>query len=110
MTTYDFDPEKNVWLKETRGIGFEEIIALIEDKRLIEVRNHHNSARYPNQFVYVVDGGDYVYLVPHVVTPTGVFLKTLYQSRKATKQRNKGMSGRVGRGENTKKQEQRNDG
>ncbi len=89
MKTYDFDPEKNQWLKEERGIGFEEIIALIEEGRIMEVRNHHNPERYPGQRVYVVDGGEYVYLVPHVAKPGGVFLKTLYASRKATKQRDR---------------------
>ena len=83
---YSFDEQKNATLKRERGIGFEEIIALIEGDGLLEVINHHNSEKYQNQKIYVVDVGGYICLVPFVRTGNEVFLKTIYPSRKATKE------------------------
>ena len=82
---FDFDAEKNTLLKEERGIGFEEIIALIESGKLLSVLAHPNAKKYPHQFIYEVDVDGYVYVVPFVKTSTGIFLKTIHPSRKATK-------------------------
>lgn len=79
-------------LQRERGIGFEQIIALMEAGRIVEVRIHHNLRKYPGQHVIEVDGGEYVYLVPCLIKGSAVFLKTVYPSRKATKIRKKGKS------------------
>ena len=86
--TFNWDDEKNAILKRTRNISFEEIVVAIEDERVIDVVAHHNPDRYPNQFIYLVDCRDYVWVVPHVVDFDGdeIFLKTIYPSRKLTKQ------------------------
>jgi len=34
---YDFDPEKNAWLLANRGISFEQVIALIEAGKLLQI-------------------------------------------------------------------------
>ena len=34
---YAFDPQKNAWLIRKRGISFEQVIALIESSKLIQV-------------------------------------------------------------------------
>ena len=39
---YDFGPEKNAWLIENRGISFEQIIALIEAGKLLQILEHSN--------------------------------------------------------------------
>jgi hypothetical protein len=84
---FDFAADKNHWLKENRNISFEEVIAALEDKRLIEVIEHPNKAKYPNQNMYVLEINNYIYLVPFVQTSkNSVFLKTIFRSRKATKQ------------------------
>jgi hypothetical protein len=85
--SYAFDPEKNAWLLRERGIGFEQIIALIESGRLIQVLEHPDQKKYPNQLLFEVDVAGYVYVVPAVRDGRTLFLKTIYASRKATKKR-----------------------
>jgi uncharacterized DUF497 family protein len=87
---YAFDPQKNGWLVRERGISFEQIIALIETSKLIQVLEHPNAERYPNQLLYEVDVGGYVHVVPVVREGRTLFLKTIYPSRKATRKRRKG--------------------
>lgn len=87
---YAFDPDKNVWLIRERGISFEQIIALIESGNLIQVLEHHDRERYPNQLLYEVDVDGYIYVVPVVREHQTLCLKTIYPSRKATRNRAKG--------------------
>lgn len=87
---YAFDPDKNAWLIRERGISFEQIIALIESGHLVQVLEHHDRERYPNQVLYEVDVDGYIYVVPIVREHRTVFLKTIYPSRKATRTRAKG--------------------
>jgi|SRR3989338_7706503 len=83
---FEFDLEKNATLKSDRGISFEEIILLIDEGHLLDVVEHPNKLRYRNQQIYVVDVEGYVYLVPFVREGNKIFLKTIYPSRKATKE------------------------
>ena len=69
-----------------RGIGFEEIVFLIEHGNLLDVLEHPNQARYPSQQVLVVRRADYVLLVPFVEEENYFFLKTIIPSRKATRE------------------------
>ena len=87
---YAFDPQKNAWLVRERGISFEQIIALIESGKLIQVLEHPNVERYPNQLLYEVDVGGYVHVVPVVREGRTLFLKTIYPSRRATRKRTRG--------------------
>ena len=87
---YAFDPNKNAWLIRQRGISFEQIIALIEGGKLIQVLEHSDKERYPDQLLYEVDVDGYVYVVPVVREGQTLFLKTIYPSRKATRKRSKG--------------------
>lgn len=89
---YAFDPDKNTWLIRERGISFEQIIALIESGHLVQVLEHHDRERYPNQLLYEVDVGGYIYVVPVLRDHQTLFLKTIYPSRKATRSRAKGRS------------------
>ncbi|MDD3182095.1 MAG: toxin [Alphaproteobacteria bacterium] len=81
-----FDPQKSAWLKEERGLGFEEIIHLLGQEELVEVFPHP-SLNYRHQFICELVVDDYVYIVPFIVDGDKVFLKTLFPSRKATKRR-----------------------
>ena len=87
---YTFDPAKNAWLIQERGISFEQIIALIEGGKLIQVLEHPDKERYPGQLLYEVDVDGYVHVVPVVRESRTLFLKTIYPSRKATRKRTKG--------------------
>ena len=88
---YSFDPEKDAWLIRQRGISFEQIITLIEAGKLIQVLEHPNKERYPDQLLYEVDVDGYVYVVPVVRQGRSLFLKTIYPSRKATSRRTQGV-------------------
>ena len=81
-----FSPEKNARLKTERNISFEEIIAYIEDKQIIESVDHPDQDKYPGQKMYLVDVEGYVFVVPYERKGREVILKTIYPSRKATKQ------------------------
>ena len=86
--TFDWDEEKNALLKRTRGVSFEQIVSAIEDGNVADVLEHPNPDRYPDQRVYLVIHQDYVFVVPFVRDDRSdrVFLKTVYPSRKFTRQ------------------------
>lgn len=84
---YEFSSEKNCQLINERGISFEEIISALENDKLLDVVEHHDKEKYPNQDIYVLDIDNYVYLVPFVKKNSQtVFLKTIFPSRKFNKQ------------------------
>lgn len=82
---YYFDPKKNALLMDKRGVSFEEVIAILEDSGPVDVIKHPNLKKYPNQEMYVVEIGSYIYLVPFIREKNSFFLKTIFPSRKATK-------------------------
>lgn len=86
MKYFDWDDAKNAKLRAERGIGFEDIVFHIERGDLLDVLEHSNPDRYAGQRIFVVQRGDYVFLVPFVEGEHTVFLKTIIQSRKATRQ------------------------
>ena len=85
MKQYVWNPEKNILLKQERGIGFEDVVFHIEQGDELDVLEHPNQAKYPGQCISVVLVEDYVYLVPFVESETEIFLKTIIPSRKASK-------------------------
>lgn len=85
MKYFDWDEGKNAKLKIDREIGFEDVVSAINERGLLEVLDHHNPKKYPNQKIYVVKIEGYVYLVPFVEDGEKRFLKTIYPSRKMTK-------------------------
>ena len=86
MERFEWSDDKNLQLKQERGISFEEIVFVIEHGGLMDVIPHPNPEKYPNQFVYVIHINNYIYLVPFVKDDTGArFLKTIIPNRKATK-------------------------
>jgi uncharacterized DUF497 family protein len=85
VKTFRWNPQKNEQLRTNRGVSFEEVVLAIESGGLLDVVEHPNAERYPNQSVYVVAIASYVYLVPHVEEPEYVFLKTIIPSRKASR-------------------------
>ena len=85
MKFYSWNPDKNKLLQQERGISFEEIVFHIQSGDEIEIFDHSNQERYPNQKISAVVVEGYVYLVPFVETEEGIFLKTIIPSRKATK-------------------------
>jgi hypothetical protein len=85
MKLFRWAVEKNELLKEARGVAFESIVVAIELGGLLDILEHPNKAKYPNQRVLVVSFDGYVYLVPFVEEAEYFFLKTVIPSRKATR-------------------------
>lgn len=85
MSIFNWNDEKNKLLKETRNISFERIVLAISQNKILEVYNHPNENRYPNQKIYEIEINNYVYLVPFIEDGDEIFLKTIIPSRKATK-------------------------
>jgi uncharacterized DUF497 family protein len=81
---YEWDPEKNNWLKRERNISFEQIIFHLSKGDLWKTSDHPNQKKYPGQKIYFVNVDRYLFLVPHIVEADYVFLKTIIPSRKAT--------------------------
>ena len=85
MKYFSWNTEKNSILIQERGISFEEIVFHIEKGDVLDLLEHPNRGRYPNQRVFVVNVEGYAYLVPFVEDEREVFLKTIIPSRKATR-------------------------
>jgi len=85
MRHFVWNSEKNAQLIQERGISFERVIFHIERDEILDVVKHPNSSKYPNQRMFILDIGNYAYLVPFVETETEIFLKTIIPSRKATR-------------------------
>lgn len=85
MVQYDWNNDKNSELKRTRNVCFEQVVLHIEQGDLLDILQHPNKARYPNQKVLVVKIIDYVYAVPCVEDGIVRFLKTIIPSRKLTR-------------------------
>ncbi len=83
MDKYRWSDEKDLLLRQTRGIGFADVLAAIEAGSLLADLEHPNQDRYPGQRVLLVPLGDYTYAVPYVRDDEGLFLKTIFPSRKA---------------------------
>jgi len=86
MKSYNWNSQKNELLKRERKISFEEIILNIQLGNELDIYDHPNQERYPNQKISVVAVEDYVYLVPYIENDEEIFLKTIIPSRKATRQ------------------------
>jgi uncharacterized DUF497 family protein len=87
MKYIDWDEVKNAKLKQERGIGFEDILAAMDENRLLDDLHH---PKRPNQRQFVIEHNNYAFLVPYVEDEQKIFLKTILPSRKATKQYLKG--------------------
>ena len=85
MKYYDWNEEKNEWLKRERGISFEMIVLAIEAGNLLDRIKNTNGEKYPNLNVLMIKVENYVYAVPYVEDEEKIFLKTIIPSRKSTK-------------------------
>ena len=83
---YEWDPDKNEWLKRERHISFEQIVFHLSQGDIWKTADHPDQNKYPGQRVYFVIVEGYVYLVPYVNEDEYVFLKTIIPSRKATRE------------------------
>lgn len=85
MKPFHWAPEKNEQLQRERGATFERMVVAMEAGGLLDIVTHPNSARYPNQHIFVVSCEVYGYLVPFVEQEDHHFLKTIIPTRMATR-------------------------
>ena len=76
--TVNCEPTKSIRLKRIRGASFEEIF----EGELLDIIENPN---HVEQLFLIFDYRGYIWCVPCVVEEQGVFLKTLYRSRKYQK-------------------------
>ena len=82
MKYLNWSPEKNEILKAKRGISFEEIAFLIESGHILGIEENPGRS---NQKIYILEIGNYAFIVPFVEKDNEIFLKTAFPSRKYTK-------------------------
>jgi len=85
MKIFRWNHEKNEQLKLEREVSFEEIVLTIEGDGLLDILQHPNESKYPNQRILVVALDECIYLVSFVEDADYYFLKTIIPSRKATR-------------------------
>ena len=86
MTLYDWNVEKNQWLRKERKVTFEDVIYHLNHGGLLDAIKHPNQKKYPGQIIFIVNIEEYVYVVPFVENSEVIFLQTVISSRKMTKQ------------------------
>lgn len=84
MKSINWNTEKSVALKKTRGISFEDVVFFIERGEVLDDYRHPDQTTYPGQRIMIIRIADYAYLVPYVENEKELFLKTIIPSRKAT--------------------------
>jgi hypothetical protein len=81
MKPWRWSEEKNAWLKEVRGLCFEEVVMAIANGDLIDIVENASSA-HSDQRCFVVLLDDYPHVVPFVESRDQIFLKTIFPSRR----------------------------
>jgi uncharacterized DUF497 family protein len=87
---YEWNPDKNEWLKRERRISFEQIVFHLSQGDIWKTADHPDQKTYPGQKIYFVIVDKYIYVVPYLIEDEYVFLKTIIPSRKATRDYEKG--------------------
>ena len=82
---FHWNDDKDALLRRERSIGFADVVQALSQGKLLATMPHPNTARYPQQLIYVVQINGYAYLVPYMHEQDGIFLKTIIPSRKATR-------------------------
>jgi len=85
MKYFDWDINKNEKLKQERNVSFEEVVVMVGEGNILDVLEHKNKEKYPNQKVFIISINNYAYLVPFIEDEKKIFLKTIIPSRQATK-------------------------
>ncbi|MBF0506234.1 MAG: toxin [Nitrospirae bacterium] len=81
---FNWDNKKNEQLKKDRNVSFEQVLVAIDSDKLVDILDHPNTEKYPNQVLILVTINEYVYAVPTVIKEDEFFLKTIYPGRKYT--------------------------
>ena len=85
MKRHRWNDEKSVTIQQNPnrgGVDFEDCVIALEENRLLDIIDNEN---YPHQRMYILNIGNYAYVVPFVESESEIFLKTIFPSRKMTK-------------------------
>ena len=85
MNLFDWNDEKNEWLKRERGLTFEDVIFHLTHDGLLDTIEHPNQKQYPGQRLFIINVDEYACIVPFVEDDDVIFLKAIIPSRKMTK-------------------------
>ena len=83
---FEWNPEKNAWLREHRRISFDEIVVHLGRGDVWKTSLHPNPEQYPHQSIAFVIVDEYIFLVPFDVAGDVIHLRTIIPSRKVTRQ------------------------
>ena len=86
---FTWDTGKNEKLKAQRNITFEDIVIGIINNNVLDILEHPDPIKYPEQKLYIIKHNDYVYVVPAIISEKEIRLITIFQSRKFNKIYNK---------------------
>ena len=85
MKHFAWNCEKNLELIEIRSISFERVVSHIEKYGYLDLIEHPNKAKYPNQKIFIVDIENYAYLIPFIETETEYFFKNYHTKSQSNK-------------------------
>ena len=83
MTGISWSNQKNRKLIHDRNISFEDVVLAIVENR-VTITPHPNP-KFAHQNIFYFEHNHYYYACPFVISGQGIFLKTIYPSRKAKK-------------------------
>lgn len=67
-------------------VSFENVVTAIQEGRVLDDRDHHNTSKHAHQRILTIRIEDYAYTVPYVKKDKDTFFpKTVIPDRKATK-------------------------
>jgi len=70
---------------DRNNVDFEKIVDAISKGCILDILEHPNKDKYPNQRVFIIEINNYAYCVPFVENESEIFLKTIFPDRKMTK-------------------------
>lgn len=85
MKLFDWNDEKNEWLKREREVAFEDAMFHLTHDGLLDTIEHPSQTQYPGQRLFIINIDGYAYIVPFMEDDDVIFLKTIIPSRKMTK-------------------------
>ena len=86
MDIFIWDGAKNELLRQMRDVCFEDAVAAIDGGRLLDILEHPDQCAYSGQKLYIIELREYAWVVPSIKMEDGIWLKTMFPSRKYTRQ------------------------
>jgi uncharacterized DUF497 family protein len=82
---FDWNEDKNKELQHLRNVCFEDFIQAFNEDKILDIVEHFNKDKYPNQMLFIIEINNYIYYVPFIQDEEKYFLKNIIPSRKLNK-------------------------